>query len=78
MRIFKKYNSHKGFVDKPRAGRPRKITVRFDRCIKNKSIADSEKNAVEIAREIQDEHSVNLSSKPVGRRLKAVKLNAYF
>jgi transposase len=75
-RLVKKYKSRRGLADKPRTGRPRKSTVRIDRVIKMKSTADPKKTAVDIAREIEEEHDVKMSRYTVARRLKAARLHA--
>lgn len=73
-RLINQFKTRKDLADSPRIGRPRKTTVRIDRVIKMKSTADPKKTAVEIAREVAEEHGVEISYKTVGRRLKDVGL----
>ena len=75
-RLVAKFKAGMDLSDRPRPGRPRKTTKRLDRIIRRKSTADPKKTAVDIAREMAEEHQVELSSKTVGRRLNDAGLEA--
>lgn len=75
-KILKKHRASKRYVDYPRTGRPRKTTPHLDRVITRTSKQDPKKNAVDISKEIAEDHGVKISAKTVGRRLDALGLHA--
>lgn len=72
--IISKFKATGSVADRPRCGRPRKTSLRVDKLIKRKSVADVRKNARTIAQELRDENLADVSRSTVSRRLLAVRL----
>ena len=74
--IVKKWKDDKGVRDLPRSGAPRKTTQRQNVLIRRKSVADPNKNAVQICKEMATEHGLTVNKDTIRRRLDATRLCA--
>lgn len=62
--------------NKSRSGRPRKTTIREDKLIRRQSVADPQKSATAIAKDLHENYGVNVHVSTIKRRLKEQGLMA--
>lgn len=66
----RRYKDVDEVYNKRRSGRPRKTTIREDKLIKRQSVADPQKSATAIAKDLDENYGINVHISTIKRRLK--------